>query len=802
MMRKVPNFPTAMIELAFNMMFTVEDIPLAEWNRTQDDDNEDMDTYDHGEEYLNRLALCLGGRTVVPILFPIVNKLLANQQDWKQRYCAVMGISIIGEGCKKTLMPHLSDLLKNIVPVLNDPHPKVRWAACNCLGQMCTDFGPKLQTNFHALVVPALAAVMDDVANPRTQAHAAAAFINFCDLCDEDILLTYSEPLLNKLYALLSTNNLIVQQQALTAVAAIANTIGSHFTKYYDSLMPNLLQIIVHCKAKEQKTLRGKAIECISLVGGAVGKEKFNGKEVMEILIREQATITDPDDPSLSLIHEAMARICHCLGQDFVPYLSYVMPPLLKSAESSDIVVTDSTAEGEPNKEGWEFIIIGTKCVGVRTASLEEKAEACDMITTYAEELGGGFFPYVDPVLKIMLPLLKFYYHEDVRATAAQCMPALMNSASEHLKSAGAASGADVMYVRNLFLHILPTYIEAIEQELDTYVLTKMLESFVKCLDIIGTGFLDTEQLKKCSACLEAVLNDYIEFITSQNEQKEDGDVDEEEEERMNEEISNYEDAIGSVADIIGRLVKYHGVHFLPHISPIAKIVMDFIKPDARIAERHIALCIVDDIVQYGGKEATAIVPQVMPFYLNYLKESDPAIRQAAAYGLGIFAQAGQEVFAPYVPDSLARLSEACSLPNARSEDYATATENAISSVGRICVAYGNMVSLEQILPVWLHWLPVTQDEEEALMVYNNLCNFIDQAAVKILGPQYEHLPKVVSVFAEILGTSLVDGNLTRRITTIIKGLQQLPPEVLQKTWSSLPPEAQAKLQAALTSSQ
>jgi len=311
---------------------------------------------------------------------------------------------------------------------------------------------------------------------------------------------------------------------------------------------------------------------------------------------------------------------------------------------------------------------------------------------------------------------------------------------------------------------------------------------------------LDADKLTQCVKCLDGVLNEYIEFIASQNEQKGDADIDEEEEERINEEISNFEDAIGSVADIIGRLVKYHGTSFLPCITPIANIVMEFIKPTARIAERHIALCIVDDIVQYGGKGSTTIFPQVMPFYFNYVKESDPAIRQAATYGLGIFAQTGQDVFAPYVPESLVRLSEACSLPGARSEEYATATENAISSIGRICIIFASQVDLGQILPVWLQWLPVTQDEEEALVVYNNLCNFIEQTGTKILGSQYEHLPKAVAVLLEILGTTLVDTSLTQRITTILKGLQQLPTEVLQKTWSQLPPESQTKLQQVVNS--
>jgi hypothetical protein len=119
----------------------MEDLPLDEWNQMEDDDNTDMENYDYGEEYLNRLSLALGGRTIVPQFFPLVNKLLENKEDWKHRYCAAMGISIIGEGSVKTLLPHLSDILNNIVPLLNDPHPKVRWSACNCIGQMSTDFG-------------------------------------------------------------------------------------------------------------------------------------------------------------------------------------------------------------------------------------------------------------------------------------------------------------------------------------------------------------------------------------------------------------------------------------------------------------------------------------------------------------------------------------------------------------------------------------------------------------------------------------------------------------------------------------
>lgn len=48
-----------------------------------------------------------------------------------------------------------------------------------------------------------------------------------------------------------------------------------HFQKYYDAVMPYLKAILMNATDKSNRMLRAKAMECISLVGMAVGKEKF-----------------------------------------------------------------------------------------------------------------------------------------------------------------------------------------------------------------------------------------------------------------------------------------------------------------------------------------------------------------------------------------------------------------------------------------------------------------------------------------------------------------------------------------------
>lgn len=53
---------------------------------------------------------------------------------------------------------------------------------------------------------------------------------------------------------------------------------------------------------------------------------------------------------------QAGARLCKCLGEEFVPYLSVVMPPLLHAAElKPDISVQDDTdSEAEDGDEDDE----------------------------------------------------------------------------------------------------------------------------------------------------------------------------------------------------------------------------------------------------------------------------------------------------------------------------------------------------------------------------------------------------------------------------------------------------------------
>lgn len=159
----------------------------------------------------------------------------------------------------------------------------MRYASCNALGQLATDFNQLFQRSFHQKVLPGLLQVMvSDGAFPRVQAHAAAALVNFFEECPVNVLEPYLDAVVQKLEQVLSEKmqllaqkgSRLVLEQILTTIATVADTAEAKFVTYYDRFMPSLKYIFENAVSKEYRLLRGKCIECISLIGLAVGKDK------------------------------------------------------------------------------------------------------------------------------------------------------------------------------------------------------------------------------------------------------------------------------------------------------------------------------------------------------------------------------------------------------------------------------------------------------------------------------------------------------------------------------------------------
>ena len=57
--------------------------------------------------------------------------------------------------------------------------------------------------------------------------------------------------------------------------------------------------------------------------------------------------------------------------------------------------------------------------VGIKTSVLEEKCQAFETLVIYVSTLQGKFAPYLGQSLELVLPSLRFYFHEGVREACA-----------------------------------------------------------------------------------------------------------------------------------------------------------------------------------------------------------------------------------------------------------------------------------------------------------------------------------------------------------------------------------------------
>ncbi|KAI9339498.1 armadillo-type protein [Pilaira anomala] len=791
MIRKLPNFAQEVIPVAMEMITDIDDDES--WYTTEDlDEDDNEENYVMGESTLDRVARTLGGKTVVPVAFQYIPQMLQSG-EWQQRRAALMAISSIAEGSIKIMKPELSNIINMILPSFKDAHPRVRYAACNAMGQMSTDFSPYIQKHFHEIVVSSLLPVMEDP-QPRIQAHAAAAMVNFCEEADKKILDPYLDAIFERLLILLKTSKTYVQEQAITTIATVADCAEDRFVKYHGVIMPLLLDILRQASDKQYRLLRSRAIECASLIGLAIGKEIFAPytASFINILAEIQQSVTEADDIQTTYLLAAWARMCKMMGQDFLPYLPNIMPPLLASAKlTPEFTFVDPEEEDVdskyPTDDGWEFVGINGQQIGIKTSVLEEKHTAVEMLVSYARDLGAGFLPYVPEVLEIALPLLKFYFHDGVRHAAAALIPVLLKDA----KDANVAPTD----LANMWNTIFEKIVKIMTIEEDITFLAQTYATFSECLDVLGENCLQPAQIESFVKGTDEQLKKFLERLTEREQEKQAGEYDADDEEQMADEEASEEDALSELARAMQSLFKALGPSFLPYFDKMLPLVVQFLAHPNNAA-RQWAICVFDDVVEYTGPASFNYSNYFLQAMVAGVSDKAMEVRQAAAYGVGVMGQFGGPQYADACAAALEHLFALINAPDSREDGTVYVTENAISAIAKICKFNSSKFNLDPVLSAWLNTLPIVNDDQEAPIVYTYLLDLLEQNHPSILGPNNANIPHIVKIFTETLAADILPAELSARMVNNLKMiLGGLDENTRNQLWNSILPETRSILQ-------
>lgn len=751
--KKAEKYVVALIPLVLKMMTELDDDE--EWSVSDEIDEEDSGENNViAESALDRLACGLGGKMILPHIVSNIPTML-NNQDWKYRHAALMAISAAGEGCHKQMETMLDNIVQVVLKHLMDPHPRVRYAACNAIGQMATDFAPTFEKKYHEQVIPGLLTLLDDVHNPRVQAHAGAALVNFSEDCPKSILIRYLEGIMTKLEAILKSKfdelvekgTKLVLEQVVTTIASVADTTEKDFVPYYDRLMPCLKYMIQNATTEELKMLRGKTIECVSLIGLAVGSEKFmsDASEVMDMLLKTHTEGNLPDDdPQTSYLISAWARICKILGKQFEQYLPLVMGPVMKTAAMKpEVAVLDNEevldVEGDPD---WQFVNLSDQQnFGIRTAGVEDKAAACEMLVCYARELKDGFANYAEEVVRLMVPMFKFYFHDGCRRAAAESLPYLLICA----KIKGP------QYLESMWAYICPELLKAIETEPEQEVTAELLQSLAKCIETLGASCLTPEAMEEVLKNIDRFMNEHFAKADKRAQARHEEDYDEAVEEQLAEEDDNDVYLLAKIADILHSLFLVQKAAFLPNFDRVAPHfvkLLDSSRPSW--ADRQWGMCIFDDLIEYSGPASAQYQQWFLQPLITYCKDKQPEVRQAAFYGCGVLAMFGGEQYAQTCAMLVPILVEQIMTQNAREPENLTVTENAISAVAKILKYNSSAIqNVDEVTAMWFQNLPVTEDDEEAPHVYGYLCDLIQSNNPFILGNNNSNLPRILALIGD-----------------------------------------------------
>jgi hypothetical protein len=673
---------------------------------------------------MDRLANKLGGQVILPATFAWIPRMMSSSA-WRDRHAALMAISAISEGCRELMIGELDQVLALVVPALQDPHPRVRYAGCNALGQMSTDFAGTMQEKYHAAVLNNIIPVLDS-AEPRVQAHAAAALVNFCEEAEKNILEPYLAELLRHLLQLLRSPKRFVQEQALSTIATIADSAEAAFGQYYETLMPLLFNVLKEEQSKEYRLLRAKAMECATLIALAVGKEKMgqDAMNLVHLLGNIQQSIVDADDPQSQYLLHCWGRMCRVLGQDFVPYLPGVMPPLLTVASAKadiQLLEDEDQVDQVDQDEGWELVPLRGKLIGIKTSTLEDKNTAIELITVYAQILEASFEPYVAETMeKIAIPGLAFFFHDPVRVSSAKLIPQLLNSYKK-------AHGAQSPGFAEMWNKVAERIIEVLSAEPNIDTLAEMFQCFYESVEVVGKNCLTQEHMQAFIESVKSTLEDYQNRVKLRLEDQAEADGDEEDNLSYEYAVEDDQTLLSDMNKAYHTIFKNQGSTFLPAWQRLLPMYDAFIGSDDP-TQRQWATCIMDDVLEFCGEDSWAYKDHILQPLANGLQDANAANRQAAAYGVGVAAQKGGALWSDFVAASIPSLFQVTQHPQARSEENVFATENASASIAKILHFNSSKIpNAQEVATNWINTLPITNDEEAAPYAYAFLAQLIDQ---------------------------------------------------------------------------
>lgn len=750
-------------------------------------------------DLFNRVIPCLGQEQTLPPFSAMLTDMVGTN-DWRYKYSALMALSQVGEHI--TAINEMDPIVEFTLRFFKDENPKVRYAAFHCAGQLSDDRRFDFQQRFSPTMIPALIEAFNDQV-PRVLAHALAALTNFLEGSSKGGVEGYVTAILEPCLNFIDTGISLVKENSISTIAALAEAAKEDFIPYWQKTAEIIFNVLKNVHQREYKQLRGQAIECLTLMGEAIGKEEFSkaADEIIKTMISIQQNHVEEVDPQKAYLLAGWQRLSSIFKNDFVPYLKELLPSLFTMIEKTidayekkqnavggdDDVYDVENAMGE--NKGRNFLY------SANTSESEEVVVAIKMINTFLTESSEGCLPYIVRTSKIFGHLLQKTRNDGIKLAVSKAL-----SGAIRVLKAAPNKEMEVATTSNAYLNIL-WKLYADEKEIGN--LMTYLTSMKAIIQSAGRS-MDERQLKAINDNIISALTESDRRKISNQEEliEEINDVDEDQIHRLQEENEKEEDLHCVVADLIGALFETHKELMLPFALSIFKLIVpNSLSAQASPKIQKFGLLLVIHMVEHLGPLIPNDVQSLSDIIIRYAGSPLPEVRDAATNGIGMLAS--KESFQAMAEKCYKGLLIALSIKPKKEEDqraYWRARVRTIVSLGKLIKQQSQFIPVKDAVQIWIRQLPLAYYVEDAKQQHEMLLDIIELDPKLAFGENGQALPHVIQVFAQLTNSKLISQTFQPKMKKIIETLaanQETKP-LLQESIAKLDANLQGKLQKVI----
>lgn len=558
----------------------------------------------------------------------------------------------------------------------------------------------------------------------------------------------------------------------------------------------------MNAKGEKEGCFRGKSFECMSLLGVAVGKEKFL-PDAQGAISEMLNTNLDSDDIQREYIKEASERVCHCLKRDFAPFLTVLLPGILKSLKLEGQAPTgnddDDDAVEISNAEG--------KTVKVKSSQFEELMESIQLLFTFADEMEGAFFDYVQPTAEALLPLISMqnealmYVSDEAYGQALQTWALLIKCAKQGAQERNLQSEIPRTLLQTFLVRTITDMDDKSND--DPEALGATASGMAESLKNAGEGCLSADEalnvVTKIFKLIDESLQRTEKHIQESTKQEEGAPAelqnDEDDEEAKEDFLGMEETCRRNYEEVLGAVMKVAPQHFMTILSDCgAKMAAWLLNKRTKI----LALYLACDLLEHLKENSCPIWPAFMSVLFDALGDADPDARTAAAYAVNLASNVPQ--FAEAAPEAFKRLSMILSgpAPKKKDEKGRMARDNAVAAM--LALARNVIAKCPADVPAWklvVSKLPLQEDYDEARKVHKIITDLVLEQNPGLMGPSGENLGKILSSLAEVYKQEhLCEEETDEKIKRIF---QTINPDTLRQFAGQFNEKQQKKIEKMLS---